>query len=112
MFPIMLGLTPSLARPVLALGIRLFHVHVLYIPVERGVTPGNVFVVALDDEGYARCRYPRHVETARLQVFLVPDIGNGVLQMHVIGKHGLSAGRMGAADGPFVGAAPAAVARV
>jgi hypothetical protein len=112
MFPVMLRLAPALACPILALGIRLFYVHVLHVPVERGVTPGNVFVVALDDEGYARRRYPRHMETACLQVFLVPDVGNGVLQMHVIGKHCFSADRMGAADGPFVGATPAAVARV
>ncbi len=112
MFPIMLRLAPSVARPVLALGIRLFHVDVLNISVERGKAPGNVFVVPFDDERNARSRYPRHVEASGLQVFFMPDVGDGMLQMHVVREHCLSAGGAGAAHCPFIGAGLAAIAPV
>src|SRR5271154_2433901 len=112
MLPIMLRLMPSVARPILTLAIGFFHVHVLNIAVEGGEAPRNVFVVPLNDEGNSGGSYPCHVEAPGLQVFFVPDVGDGVFQMHVVGEHGLSAGGPGAAHGPFVGAWFAAVAAV
>ena len=81
---------------------------------EVGKAPGDVGVVADDDEGDAGERDSGDVKIAGggggLEVGLVPDAGNAVGEVHVVGEERLAGGGVGAGDDPVVGASEAAFA--
>ena len=81
---------------------------------EVGKAPGDVGVVADDDEGDAGERDSGDMKIAGrgggLEVGLVPDAGNAVGEMHVIGEERLAGGGVGTGDDPIVGAREAAFA--
>src|ERR1700757_3384588 len=85
---------------IVTLSIEVLHVEVLHIGKERGESPGDVFVVARDDEGQAGKSYAGCVEAGRTQVCHVPDVWLRELEMHVIGQQRLSARGMFPGDDP------------
>ena len=102
-----------------------FDVDVLDGGAEVGEAPGDVVVVADDDEGNAGEGDSGDVEVAGgwdsppreqarrgpdLEVGLVPDAGDGVGEVHVVGEERLAGGGVGAGDDPVVGAGEAAFA--
>jgi hypothetical protein len=91
-----------------------FDVDVLDGGAEVGEAPGYVVVVADDDEGNAGEGDAGDVEIAGggggLEVGLVPDAGDGVGQVHIVGEEGLAGGGVGAGDDPVVGAGEAVFA--
>ena len=103
----MFGLAPSVVRPILALGVRLFHVDVLNISIEAGEAPGDVCIVPGDDQRNSRRGDAGNVEAARVQILFVPDVRDAVVKMHVVGEQRLAAGGARAADNPLIRAWPA-----
>ncbi len=102
-------------------------VDVLDFGAEVGEAPGYVVVVAGDDEGNAGEGDAGDVEVAcggggfstlasklagdpDLEVGLVPDAGNAVGQVLVVGEERLAGGGVGTGDDPVVGAGEAAFA--
>ena len=89
-------------------------VEVLHVGAEIGKAPGEVGVVADDDEGDAGQGDSRDVELAGrrggLEVGFVPDAGHAVREVHVIGEERLAGCGVDAGDGPVVRACFAAVA--
>ena len=86
----------------------------LDLGAEVGEAPGDVGVVADDDEGDAGERDSGDVKIAGggggLEVGLVPDAGNAVGEVHVVREERLAGGGVGAGDDPVVGAGEAAFA--
>ena len=89
-------------------------VDVLDVGAEVGEAPGDVVVVADDDEGSAGEGDSGDVEGSGgswgFEVGLVPDAGDAVGEVHVVGEERLAGGGVGAGDDPVVGAGDAAVA--
>ena len=88
---------------------------VLDVRAEVGEAPGDVIVVADDDEGDAGERDAGYVEVGAvgvggLEVGLVPDAGDAVGEVHVVGEERLAGGGVGAGDGPVVAAGDAVAA--
>jgi hypothetical protein len=85
-----------------------FDVDVLDVGAEVGEAPGDVVVVADDDEGKAGDGDAGGVESpggeGGLEIGLVPDAGEGEGEMHVVGEQGLAGGGVGAGDDEVVGA--------
>ena len=108
---------PSVGGLVFVVVVNLLDVDVLRVAVERGESPGDVAVVAGGDEGRAGVgdsgdMEVRAVRSGGFEIDLVPDVGDGVGDVHVVGHEGFSGGGMGSGDGPFVGADGAAVAGI
>ena len=92
-----------------------FDVEVLDVGAEVGEAPGDVVVVADDDEGSAGEGDSGDVEGSAggrggFEVGLVPDAGDAVGEVHVVREERLAGGGVGAGDGPVVGAGEAAFA--
>jgi hypothetical protein len=91
-----------------------FDVDVLDGGAEVGEAPGYVVVMAYDDEGHAGEGDAGDVEIAGggwgLEVGLVPDAGDGVGQMHIVGEERLAGGGVSSGDDPVVGAGETAFA--
>ena len=89
-----------------------FDVDVLHVGAEVGEAPGDVVVVADDDEGIAGEGDSGGVEVrgGGLEIGLVPDAGDAVGEVHVVGEERLAGGGAGAGDDPVVGAGDAAFA--
>ena len=89
-------------------------VDVLDSGAEVGEAPGDVVVVADDDEGNAGEGDSGDVEIAGggggLEVGLVPDAGDAVGEVRVLGEERLAGGGVGSGDDPVVGAGEAAFA--
>ena len=89
-------------------------VEVLHVGAEVGEAPGDVVVVADDDEGIAGEGDSGGVEVAGgrggLEVGCVPDAGDAVVEVHVVREQRLAGGGAGSGDGPVVGAGGAAFA--
>ena len=88
----------------------MFDVDVLDFGAEVGEAPGDVVVVADDDEGCAGERDAGDVEAGGFEVGLVPDAGDVVGEVHVVREEGLAGGGVGAGDDPVVGAGEAVIA--
>jgi len=124
------GLPHAVLRLVLGSGAGaagVFDVDVLDGGAEVGESPGDVVVVADDDEGNAGEGDSGDVEIAGggggfstlasklagdpdLEIGLVPDAGNGVGEVHVVREERLAGGGVGAGDYPLVRAGEAVVA--
>ncbi len=92
-----------------------FYVDVLNVGAEVGEAPGDVVVVADDDEGSSGKCYSGDVEGGSggswgFEGGLVPDAGDAVVEVHVVREERLAGGGVGAGDGPVVGAGSAGVA--
>ncbi len=89
-------------------------VEVLDLGAEVGEAPGDVGVVADDDEGDAGEGDSGDVKLAGggggLEVGLVPDAGDAVGEVHVVREERLAGGGVGAGDDPVIGAGEAAFA--
>ncbi len=86
---------------------------VLDVSAEVGEAPGDVVVVTYDDEGCAGQGDSGDVKGSAgggggLEVGLVPDAGDAVGEVHVVGEERLSGGGVGSGDGPVVRAGEAA----
>ncbi len=92
----------------------MFDVDVLDGGAEVGEAPGDVVVVADDDEGNAGEGDAGDVKVAGggggLEVGLIPDAGDAVGEVHVVREEWLAGGGVGAGDDPVVGAGEAAFA--
>ncbi len=91
-----------------------FDVDVLDVGAEVGEAPGDVVVVADDDEGNAGKGDAGDVEIAGgsggFEVGLVPDAGDAVGEVHVVREERLAGGGVGSGDDPVVGAGETAFA--
>jgi hypothetical protein len=90
-------------------------VDVLNVGAEVGKAPGDVVVVAYDDEGNSGKGDACDVEVCtagcgRLEIGLVPNAGDAVGEVHVVREEWLARGGVGTRDGPVIGAGSAAVA--
>ena len=88
-------------------------VDVLHVGAEVGEAPGDVVVVADDDEGDAGKGDAGDVEVpvgGGFEVGLVPDAGDAVGEVHVVREERLAGGGVGAGDDPVVGAGDAVFA--
>ena len=90
-------------------------VDVLDVGAEVGEAPGDVVVVADDDEGSAGESDAGDVEGGAgggggFEVGLVPDAGDAVGEVHVVREERLAGGGVGAGDDPVVGAGDAGFA--
>ena len=90
-------------------------VDVLNVGTEVGEAPGDVVVVADDDEGRTGERYSGDVKRGTggrggLEIGLVPDARDAEAEVHVIGEQGLAGGSVIAGYDPVIGARDAAVA--
>ena len=77
---------PSARSLIFALRIKVFDKNVFHVRAEVSEPPGNAAVVPHDHEGQAGKRYPGHVKIACRQMRLVPNVGNLMAQMHVVGE--------------------------
>jgi len=88
-------------------------VDVLYVGAEIGEAPGYVGVVADDDEGHSGKRDAGDVEVSGrnggFEIGLVPDAGDIVAEVHVVGEQRTSRRSTRAGDDPVVGAGAAAL---
>ncbi len=93
---------------------NVFDVDVLNGGAEIGESPGDVVVVAGDDEGDAGKGDAGDVEVAGgaggFEVSLVPDAWDAVGEVHIVGEDRLAGGGVGARDDPVVGSGEAAFA--
>ena len=91
-----------------------FDVDILDGGAEVGEAPGDVVVVTSDDEGNAGKGDAGDMEVAGgawgIEVSLIPDAGDAVGEVHIVGEERLAGGGAGAGDGPVVGAGDAAFA--
>ena len=88
----------------------MFDVDVLDLGAEVGEAPGYVLVVADDDEGDAREGDSGDVEASGFEVGFVPDAGEVVGEVHIVGDERLAVGGVGGGDDPVAGASEAVVA--
>jgi hypothetical protein len=103
------GMPGAVLRFVLSCGagaVSVFDVDVLNGGSKVGEAPGDVVVVACDDEGQTRKRDSSDVEIAcggrGLEVGLVPDAGDTVGEVLVVGEEWFSSGGVGSGDDPVV----------
>ena len=92
-----------------------FDEEVLDVGIEVGEAPGDVVVVAYDDEGRAGDGDSGDVEGSAgrgggLEVSLVPDARDAVSEMHIVREERLAGGGVGAGYHPVVGAGHASFA--
>ena len=85
-------------------GVELFQEVVLGVETEVRDAPSNAGVAADDDAGQARDGEAGDVETTAAEVDGVPDAGEVVFEMRVVGQERLAGGGAGAGEGPGVGA--------
>jgi len=87
-----------------------FDVDVLDLGAEVGEAPGYMLIVSDDDERNAWEGDSGDVEVCGFEVGFVPDAGNVVGEVHVVGDERLVAGGVGTGDDPVAGAGEASVA--
>lgn len=77
-------------------------VEVLDIRPGVGDTPGDSLIVAENDGGKPRQAHARDIYAGCLQMDHVPNAGQTVAEVRVVGEERLPARRMASADGPVV----------
>ena len=95
---------------VVAVAVEFFDVEILRVAVERGESPGDVIIVAGDDEREAGKCDACGVEAGRVQVSHVPGVGLAEGEMHIVCEEWLAGSGVRAGDDPVVGAGGAACA--
>src|SRR5579875_1222904 len=103
-FLAMLGLLPALRRKILASVVELLDVEVFDIGAEIGKAPGDALIMTDDHVRHAGQGDAGNVEVAGSEVGLVPDIGKGEGQVHIVRQQRLAGSGMGAGNDPVVGA--------
>ena len=105
------GAVGGLVFGVVAGAAGVFDEDVLHVGAEVGEAPGDVVVVADDDEGDSGKGDSGDVEVAGggrgFEVGLVPDAGDAVAEVHVVREERLAGGGVGSGDDPVVGAGDA-----
>ena len=103
------GMPGAVLRFVLGCGAGaagVFDVDVLNSGSKVGESPGDVIVVANDDEGHAGERDSGDVEWASggrgFEVGFVPDAGDVMGKMHIVCEERFSSGGAGSGDDPVV----------
>ena len=77
---------PSARSLIFALRIKVFDKNVFHVRAEVGESPGDAAVMADDHEWQAGKSYSSDVEFSRGQLRLVPNVGNLMAEMHVVGE--------------------------
>ena len=108
------GLVGGLVLGFVVFGAEVLDVDVLDVSAEDGEAPGEVGVVADLDEGGSGDDDAGYVEWAigagGFEVGFVPDAGDGVGEMGIVGQDGLAGGGVVGGKRPVVGAGGAGVA--
>ena len=77
---------PSARSLIFALIVKVFDKNIFHVRAQIGESPGDAAVVPHDHEWQAGKSYSSDVEVSRGQLRLVPNVGNLMAQMHVVGQ--------------------------
>src|SRR5581483_9334154 len=93
-FSPVLRLLPARGRLIFAPGVKVLYEDIFHVRIEIRKTPRNAPVVSDNHKWESRQRDPGDVERPRRKLGFIPDIGNLMVQMHIIGEHRLARNRM------------------